>query len=624
MMTNKDKVIKKIKFTETVLRDAQQCLIATRLKTADMLPICAKLDQVGYYALEAWGGATFDSCLRFLKEDPWWRLKELRKALPNSNLMMLLRGQNLLGYRHYADDVVTQFITLAAKNGVDIFRIFDALNDIRNLETSIKAVKKNKKHAQGTIAYTTSPVHDINSFVELAVDLANLGCDSIAIKDMAGLLTPQVTRELIPALKKAVNLPLHLHSHATSGLSMLCQWEAVKLGCEHIDTAISSFADGPSHASTEALVMALQNSEYDSGLDINLLQEIAQYFSDVRKKYKQFENENNYPDTRVQLYQVPGGMISNLYQQLREQNALDKLKQVYEEIPKVRQDLGYPPLVTPTSQIVGSQAVLNVLAGERYKTITNEVKRYLQGLYGKAPGEVNPQVRQKAIGNTEYIDCRPADLLEPELDKIKNELKSAKDLISSEEDVLSYAMFPQVAKNYFQDRQNNTGVDQQDSSNLQDTVNRSLNADNHNQCGLLPKKFNIYLHGENYEINVRGAGWQSNSERNLYLTVDGMPEEILITHESNDASNNLDQTKLRTANKPGDVTASMPGLIIDIKVKLQQVVNSGDVLLIIEAMKMQTEIQAPIAGKITAINISKGDSVLPNQVLLEIVAEPRA
>lgn len=605
-----------VKFTETVLRDAHQCLIATRLRTEDMLPICSKLDQVGYWALESWGGATFDACLRFLKEDPWDRLRLLRKAMPNSNLMMLLRGQNLLGYRHYADDVVEKFIELAVKNGVDTFRVFDALNDMRSLETSIKTIKKYKKHAQGTIAYTTSPVHNIVSFVDVAVSLANLGSDSIAIKDMAGLLTPSVTKELIPALKKAVSLPIHLHSHATSGLSALCQWEAIKLGCEHIDTAISSFAEGPSHACTESLVTALQNTEYDSGLDLNLLQEIAEYFARIRKKYHRFENENNYSDTRVQIYQVPGGMISNLHQQLREQNSLDKLNDVFTEIPKVRQDLGYPPLVTPTSQIVGTQALLNVISGERYKTITNEVKKYLQGLYGRPPGDINKSVRQKAIGNTEYIDCRPADLLKPELNNIKSEVKN---LIQSEEDVLSYALFPEVAKNYFNERQSNNlqpELLEIDNSNYYKYSKQDQSLFNH--CETLPRNFNIYLHGETYEIKVRGSGQQSNTERNLYLTIDGYPEEILI--QQNKQINADNQPTSKSANKIGDVTAAMPGVIIDIKVNLNQLVKAGDVLLIIEAMKMEAEVQAPISGKINLINIKIGDKVIPNQALIEIAS----
>ena len=603
----------KIKFTETVLRDAHQCLIATRLRTEDMLPICEKLDQVGYWALEAWGGATFDACLRFLKEDPWQRLRSLKQALPNTPLMMLLRGQNLLGYRHYADDIVERFIDLAVINGVDIFRVFDALNDIRNLETSIKRIKQNKKHAQGTIAYTSSPVHSIDKFVEIAIQLADLGCDSIAIKDMAGLLTPQTTRELIPAILKVVNLPLHLHSHASSGLSILCQWEAINLGCDHIDTAISAFANGPSHACTESLVAALQGTPHDSGLDLKLLQEIAEYFKTVRKKYKRFENEDNYVDTRVQIYQVPGGMISNLHQQLREQKALDKINEVFEEIPLVRKDLGYPPLVTPTSQIVGTQAVLNVLSGTRYKSFTNEVKRYLQGLYGLPPGEVNIKVRQQAIGNTDYIDCRPADLLKPELHTISKEIA---DLATCEEDVLSYAMFPEVAKIFFKERK--AGKLQPEPLELNSKTS-NYPSEQSERTKLLPKSFNICLHGESYDITVRGDGQLSNHERNLYLSVDGIPEEVLITAaELMDITESNSTSKIRHASKPGDVTAAMPGTVIDIKAKVGDIINSGDVLLIIEAMKMETEIQAPISGKITAIYIAKGDSVVPNQTMIEI------
>lgn len=604
----------KVKFTETVLRDAHQCLIATRLRTEDMLPICSKLDQVGYWALEAWGGATFDACLRFLKEDPWERLRQLRKALPNTPLMMLLRGQNLLGYRHYADDVVERFIELASNNGVDIFRIFDALNDIRNLTTAIKKVKKCKKHAQGTIAYTTSPVHNISSFVELAKNLEQLGCDSIAIKDMAGLLTPMVTRELIPALKKSVNLPIHLHSHASSGLSILCQWEAINLGCEHIDTAISSFSDGPSHACTESMVAALQHSQYDSQLNLELLQEIAEYFKIVRKKYARFENVDNNVDTRVQIYQVPGGMISNLFQQLREQNALDKINDVFAEIPKVRKDLGYPPLVTPTSQIVGTQALFNVMLGERYQTVTNEVKRYLQGLYGKPPGQINEQVRQRAIGNTDYIDCRPADLLKPELGLIKEDVKN---LIKSDEDLLSYALFPEVAKIYFKERNENKL--QPELLQLA-TDNNFQNNQAHNPNSL-PTNFKIYLHGENYEITVRSSGEQSINDRNLYLTVDGIPEEVLISYENTGTQSNSLPSELKNikkASQPGDVTSAMPGIIVDIKVNEGNHVNSGDVLVIIEAMKMETEIQAPVSGTVSKINIKKGDSVVPYQTLIEI------
>ena len=395
---------KKIEVTDVVLRDAHQSLIATRLRTEDMLPICEKLDQVGYWSLEVWGGATFDACVRFLKEDPWERLRQLKAALPNTRLQMLLRGQNLLGYRHYADDVVEAFVEKAAANGIDVFRVFDALNDLRNLETAMKAVKKAGKHAQGTICYTTSPVHTPELFVQQAKALQEMGADSIAIKDMAGLLTPFATEALVKAIKANVDLPLVIHSHSTSGLAPLCQMKAIEAGVDRIDTAISSFATGTSHPATETQVAALKGSAYDTGLDLELLSEIADYFREVRKKYHQFESEFTREDVAVQINQVPGGMMSNLANQLKEQNALDKIRDVFAEIPRVREDLGFPPLVTPTSQIVGTQAVYNVLSGQRYKTITNEVKRYLQGGYGQAPAPVNAELQKKAIGSGDVIE----------------------------------------------------------------------------------------------------------------------------------------------------------------------------------------------------------------------------
>lgn len=371
---------RKITLTDTILRDAHQSLLATRMRLEDMLPICPKLDQVGYWSLEVWGGATFDACVRFLKEDPWERLRALRKALPNTRLQMLLRGQNLLGYRHYSDDVVEAFVAKAAENGVDVFRVFDAMNDVRNLETAIRAVKKAGKHAQGTISYTTSPVHTNEAFVEQAKAMAAMGIDSLAIKDMAGLLTPFATGDLVKALKTALpQLEVVIHSHDTAGVASMCQLKAIENGADRIDTAISSMAWGTSHPGTESMVVALRGSDYDTGLDLSLLQEIGLYFYAVRKKYHQFESEFTGVDTRVQVNQVPGGMISNLANQLKEQGALNRMDEVLAEIPRVREDLGFPPLVTPTSQIVGTQAFFNVLAGERYKTITNEVKLYLQG-----------------------------------------------------------------------------------------------------------------------------------------------------------------------------------------------------------------------------------------------------
>src|SRR5574340_409265 len=388
----------KVFITDLVLRDGHQSLIATRMRTEDMLPVCGKLDSIGFWSLEAWGGATFDSCVRFLQEDPWERLKRLRQALPNTRIQMLLRGQNLLGYRHYSDDVVRAFVKKTADNGVDVFRIFDALNDLRNMRVSIDAVKAAGKHAEGAISYTTSPVHDIPHFVGLAKELDAMGCDTLAIKDMAGLLTPYTTGELVKALKAAIRIPIHLHSHSTSGLSAMCFLKAVENGAEILDTCNSAFGEGASHSSTESIVAALAGTEYDTGLSLPLLQEITAYFREVRKKYWQFESEFTGVDTRVLVNQVPGGMISNLSNQLKEQGALHRMDEVLSEIPRVREDLGYPPLVTPTSQIVGTQAVLNVLTGKRYETLTNEVQRYLQGGYGKAPAPVDPVLQKRSSG----------------------------------------------------------------------------------------------------------------------------------------------------------------------------------------------------------------------------------
>ncbi len=606
----------KVHITDTVLRDAHQSLIATRLRTEDMLPICGQLDQAGYWSLEMWGGATFDACLRFLKEDPWERLRKLRAALPNTRLQMLLRGQNLLGYRHYSDDVVKAFVARAALNGIDVFRIFDALNDVRNLRVSIEAVKSAGKHAQGAIAYTTSPVHNIPQFVQLAVQLAELGCDSIAVKDMAGLLTPVVTADLFKALRKAVNLPLHLHSHATAGLASMCQLKAVENGCTHIDTAISTFSGGTSHPATESMVAAFKDTRYDTGMDLAYLQQISAYFYEVRKKYKRFESEYTGVDTRVQVNQIPGGMISNLAYQLREQGALDRMQEVLSEIPKVREDLGYPPLVTPTSQIVGTQAVLNVLAGSRYQNITNEVKFYLQGRYGKAPGPVNPIVRQQAIGNEDVIDCRPADLLKDEMETLRDEVGG---LAETAEDVLSYAMFPDIARTFLEQRAAGKLIPEP-----LEAIEESAEV-----CGPAPVEFNVTLHGETYHIRVTGTGHRTVNRRPFYVSVDGVPEEIMVETLEEIAvdsrggalpARSAKGSKRPLAKSPGHLTTSMPGTIVDVLVKVGDIVKAGDPVLITEAMKMETEIQAPISGKVIAVHVVKGDSVNPDEALVEIEA----
>ena len=608
--------MQKVYITDVILRDAHQSLIATRLRTEDMLPACPMLDSIGYWSLECWGGATFDACLRFLKEDPWERLSKLKAALPTTPLQMLVRGQNLLGYRHYSDDVVHAFIKRAAENGMDVFRIFDALNDVRNLTTAIEATKESGKHAQGTICYTTSPAHDIRSFVTLAKDLAKLGCDSIAIKDMAGLLTPYITSELMKALRDTVDLPIHLHCHATAGLAEMCQIKAIEAGCRHIDTALSSWSGGTSHPPTESMVTALQNTEYDTGLNLDALQKANSYFTEVRKKYHRFESEFTGVDTRVHVFQVPGGMISNLANQLQERNALDRINEVYEEIPLVRKDLGYPPLVTPTSQIVGTQAVLNVLTGSRYSTITNEVKRYLQGGYGKAPAPINANLQKRAIGKEEIIDCRPADLLKPELENLRQEIGH---LALNDEDVLSYAMFPEVGKQFLELR--STG------HLIPEPLELAANATSGVQKA--PTEFNVALHGESYHIKITGTGPKNDTLRHFYFMVDGVPEEIVVETldeivldggtqgavQSNIAS------KRRRPSAEGDVVVSMPCNILDVLVKVSQKVNAGQPVLVTEAMKMETEVTAPITGTVKAVHVIKGEPANPNEVLIEIVAE---
>jgi oxaloacetate decarboxylase alpha subunit len=441
-----------IKITDTVLRDAHQSLLATRMRTEDMLPICEALDEIGYHSLEVWGGATFDACLRFLHEDPWERLRLLKQHLPKTPLQMLLRGQNAVGYRHYADDVVERFCYKAVENGMNIFRIFDAVNDTRNLETAMRAVKAAGGHAQGTICYTVSPVFNADVAVQMCKELEQMGADSICLKDMAGLLDPYTAAEIIGKLRQATTLPIALHSHCTSGFADMAYIKAIEAGVDIVDTAISSLSHGTSQPPTETLVATLRGTKYDPGLDLQKLTKIADYFANVRKKYAAFESETFGVDAGVLIHQMPGGMISNMINQLREQNALDRLDEVLEEMPRVRRDMGYPPLVTPTSQIVGTQAVLNVLAGERYKRVTKEVRQYFQGFYGRSPAPINPEVQAKVLSaGDEVITSRPADVLPPELDKARAEIG---DLARCEEDVITYALFPQIAREFFTWRNN--------------------------------------------------------------------------------------------------------------------------------------------------------------------------
>ena len=443
----------KVKITDTILRDAHQSQAATRMRLEDMLPVADKLDRVGYHSLEVWGGATFDSCLRFLKEDPWDRLRALRRALPNTKLQMLLRGQNLLGYKHYADDVVDEFVKKSIENGIDIIRIFDALNDVRNMEQAIRSTKKYKGHVQAALCYTISPVHTIDYFVDLAKTLENMGADSICIKDMANLLLPYTAYELVTKLKKTVKVPIQVHTHNTTGTGDMVYLKAIEAGADVVDTALSPLGNGTAQPATEPLVATLQGTEWDTGLDINLLNEIADHFKGVAKRLADegFLNPRVLNiDINTLIYQVPGGMLSNLLSQLRQQNAEDRFEEVLKEVPRVREDFGYPPLVTPTSQIVGTQAVLNVLTGERYKMVTKESKALIRGEYGRLPGKVSDEIRKIIIGDDPVIEHRPADDISPELDKYREEIK---EYMEQEEDVLSYASFPQVAMEFFKYRQ---------------------------------------------------------------------------------------------------------------------------------------------------------------------------
>jgi len=608
----------KVHVTELVLRDGHQSIIATRLRTEDMLPICGKLDSIGFWSLEAWGGATFDACVRFLKEDPWERLSKLRKALPNSRIQMLLRGQNLLGYRHYSDDVVQAFVKKSADNGVDVFRVFDAMNDLRNIKVSIAAVKKFKKHAEGTLAYTTSPVHDIPYYLGLAKELEAMDCDSIAIKDMAGLLTPYTTAELVRALRATVKLPIHVHSHATSGLSAMCFIKAVEAGAAVIDSCNSAFGEGASHTSTESIIAAFQGTEYDTGLDLAAVQEITAYFREVRKKYWQFESDFTSVDTRVLVNQVPGGMISNLSNQLKEQAALNRMDEVLAEIPRVREDLGFPPLVTPTSQIVGTQAVLNVLTGSRYKSITNEVKNYFVGQYGKPPAPVNDKVKAQAVGDAEVITCRPADLLEAEMANLGVQCEN---FAKSEEDVLTYAMFPDIAQTFLQER--NAGTLKADPLLTKEAATPSA-------ARYAPSEFNVTLHGETFHIKLTGSGNAGEEQRPFYVSVDGVSEEVIVETLSevqvSGGSSGGGKKKTATASigsrpRPshdGCVTTAMPGTIVDVKVKVGDKIKAGDGVLVIEAMKMENEIQSAKEGVVIAIHVKKGDTVTPDETLIEI------
>ncbi len=615
-----DKKEQRTRITDTILRDSHQSLLATRMRTSDMLEITPLLDRVGYWSLEVWGGATFDACLRFLKEDPWERLRTLRKALPNTRLQMLLRGQNLVGYRHYSDDVVRKFVERAAKNGIDIFRIFDALNDIRNIEVAVKAAKEAKAVVETAICYTTSPVHTNEGFVDMALKLVGMGADTICIKDMAGLLTPGAAYDLVSKLREKVSLPIHIHSHDSSGLAAMSYLKAIEAGAEIVDTAISSFASGTSQPPTESLVAALRGTPYDTGLDLSLLSDIADYFRNVRKKYKRFESEYTAINTKTLVVQIPGGMISNLAHQLKEQNAIDKMNDVLEEIPRVRKDMGYPPLVTPTSQVVGTQATLNVLMGERYKVITSETRNYFKGLYGRPPGHIDETARKKAIGDEKPITCRPADLLEPELDKLIREIDGKAKTI---EDILTYALFPVVALEFFEQREAGK-LEPEPLEEMKEQEAKTAVVPH-----LAPSEFIVTVHGESYRVKVAGAGHKVEGKRPFFISVDNRLEEVMIeslTEVIPSTAGEIERASITQsvrpkARKEGDVTTPIPGKVTSLKVSVGDKVAEGDTVLTVEAMKMENEVHTPISGVVKKILVKIGDSVNPDETLIEIEKE---
>ena len=581
-----------LKITELILRDAHQSLLATRMRTEDMLPIGEKLDQVGFFSLETWGGATFDSCLRFLNEDPWERARKLKKVIPNTPFQMLLRGQNCVGYRHYADDIVERFVKKSVDVGIDIFRIFDALNDLRNVETAIKTVKQCGKIVEGCISYTVSPVHDINLYIKMAKQLVDMGSDIICIKDMAGLLTPDATGTLIREIKKNVDLPIHLHTHATTGLVGMNLERAIESGVDIVDTAISSLSMGAGHYPTECVVAAQKGTLKDTGLDLGLLEEIADYFREVRKSYSAFESDFKGVDINILKSQIPGGMISNMENQLRDQDALDNLGEVLEEVPRVRKDMGYPPLVTPTSQIVGSQATLNVLTGERYKIISKETRECVLGKYGKLPGPLDPDLLAKAQENDTTIDCRPADLLEPEWDKV---VKECKGKCKSEEDMLSYALFPKVALEFFANRAK--GITSTEPAAAPPATSAAPTAPATQATG--DGTYTVTVNGQPFSVQVSVGGA-------------AQPVAAPATTAQPQAAPPV------SAGGGTSVTSPLPGSVFSIKVAVGDQVNEGDVVIILESMKMETEVRASTGGSIKSIQVQEGQNVKTGDTLLVI------
>lgn len=610
---------KQIKIMDTTFRDAHQSLLATRMRLEDLLPIAEKMDSVGFWSLEVWGGATFDSCLRFLREDPWERLRQLKKLIKKTPLQMLLRGQNVVGYRHYADDVVERFVAKMIENGINIARIFDAINDIRNLETSVKATLKYGGKAEVAFCYTLGPIYTNDFFVELATRMEDMGAHTICIKDMAGILSPLDAFDLVTKLKQKISVPIHLHTHDTCGMAVATTLKAIEAGVDIVDTAISSMASGTSQPALETLCNILRGTPHDPSYNFKVLGEISAHFKNARKKYQAFESEYTSIDPNAMIYQLPGGMISNLANQLREQNALDRMEEVMDEVPHVRQDFGYPPLVTPSSQIVGTQATLNVLTGERYKVITIETKNYFKGLYGKPPAPIDEDVRKKIVGSDEIITGRPADTLLPELENAKKELG---DKAASEEDIISYALFPKIFLNYLELKEKEFPPDE--------TVEKPADSIREQKSEpatyLAPTEFLINVHGESYNIKVSGTGHKADGKRPYFIYVDDHLVEVIVeplVEVLPSESGKIDAKATKQSIRPqalslGDVATAMPGRIAKILVKKGDTVKSGDPVLIIEAMKMENEIHSPIDGQVEDIFVSVGDSVNPDEALIKI------
>ncbi|WP_315567378.1 sodium-extruding oxaloacetate decarboxylase subunit alpha [Aggregatibacter aphrophilus] len=593
---------KKIKMTELVLRDAHQSLFATRLRLDDMLPIAHELDDIGYWSLEAWGGATFDSCIRFLGEDPWVRLRELKKACPKTPLQMLLRGQNLLGYRHYADDVVERFVERCVANGMDVFRVFDALNDPRNMKAALQAVRKFGGHAQGTLSYTTSPVHTMQTWLDTTEQLLEIGIDSLVIKDMSGILNPMAAADLVREIKKRFDVELHLHCHSTTGMAEMALLKAVEAGVDGIDTAISSMSGTYGHPATESMVATLQGTEYDTGLDIPRLEKIAAYFRNVRKKYAKFEGQLRGVDSRILVAQVPGGMLTNLENQLKQQNASDKLDLVLEEIPRVRKDLGYIPLVTPTSQIVGTQSVINVLTGERYKTIAKETAGILKGEYGKTPAPVDSALQARVLEGAAPVTDRPADHIAPEMAKIEAEVaeqakaKGVKLADNAVDDALIVALFPQIAWKFLENRNNPAAFEPAPTGNESAVENKPVSKAAPSASG--SAVYTVELEGKAFVVKVSEGGD--------------------ISHVATTAPQTAPQATPVPATGGTPVTAPMAGNIWKVVATEGQTVAAGDVLFILEAMKMETEVKAAQAGTVRGICVKAGDAVAVGDTVMTL------